>query len=326
MSMGNGMEATDERDRIFALVGLACDADRLGLRPDYSIEGCAPLFTNVARALIRENGRLDVLLWSQFPKASYPRLKTPLPSWVPDWRPGLAPSYVPEAANCADRCVPFSASKGSSPIFEDATDKRILGLKGLKVCTIEKVGDECKKDGGVTALAQPLNAIAAFCDESAALNHGIYASPMRRKEAAWRVPIGDLYRLPTAKYVRVDSSTHPVDDQHAAALTLSKIWAGKEAPEFDADTLDKGVDYLQLMSVMKGKAPFLSRRGYVGMGPPKMAAGDVIVIFSGAHIPHILRRSVNRNNHWEYVGEAYCDGVMDGEAWDESKRVTFFLV
>ena len=60
------------------------------------------------------------------------------------------------------------------------------------------------------------------------------------------------------------------------------------------------------------------------MGPKSMLSGDVVVIFAGAYIAHVLRRGIDR--YWEYVGEAYCDGVMDGEVWDQRKLETFYLV
>ncbi|KAL2137335.1 hypothetical protein VTI74DRAFT_3275 [Chaetomium olivicolor] len=201
MYEGNKMDATDERDRIFALLALACDADKLGLKPDYSVDDCGPLFVRVARALIQTTGRLEVLSCSQFPKASYHRLTTPLPICAADWR------------------------------------------SDLHICAIETIS----------------------------------------------------------------------------------FWAGMVSPEPDCETIQKGVHYTLEMDEMDHKAPFMSKKGYVGLGPPKMMPGDMIVIFAGAHIPYVLRPSVDRDKHWEYVGEAYCDGVMDGEVWDESKLETFYL-
>jgi len=75
---------------------------------------------------------------------------------------------------------------------------------------------------------------------------------------------------------------------------------------------------------MTGKRPFLTRNGYVGMGPGPMEPGDVVVVFAGDHLPRVIRKS--RDRFWDYVGEAYCDGIMDGEAWDESKLEPFYLI
>ncbi|KAI1747605.1 heterokaryon incompatibility protein-domain-containing protein [Xylaria castorea] len=73
-----------------------------------------------------------------------------------------------------------------------------------------------------------------------------------------------------------------------------------------------------------GRRLLLTDTGYVGLGPCYSKLGDVIVIIPGGSVPHILRpqtSSKSRNRGlgnqnmawWSYVGEAYCDGVMDGE-------------
>ncbi len=63
---------------------------------------------------------------------------------------------------------------------------------------------------------------------------------------------------------------------------------------------------------------------YVGMGPGPMQPGDTVVVFAGDHIPHVIRKDVDE--FWDYIGEAYCDGIMDGEAWDESNLRPFYLI
>ena len=57
---------------------------------------------------------------------------------------------------------------------------------------------------------------------------------------------------------------------------------------------------------------------------------DGIVIFRGGTTPHILRKLYNGGNQeekYEYLGEAYCDGFMDGEILqDETKREEMFVL
>jgi hypothetical protein len=74
----------------------------------------------------------------------------------------------------------------------------------------------------------------------------------------------------------------------------------------------------------KGRRLFVTDTGYVGLGPSQMEIGDDIVIIPGGSVPHVLKhqgasdltapgRSSQAMSTWSYVGEAYCDGVMDGE-------------
>ncbi|KAJ8131733.1 hypothetical protein O1611_g1889 [Lasiodiplodia mahajangana] len=60
-----------------------------------------------------------------------------------------------------------------------------------------------------------------------------------------------------------------------------------------------------------GRKLFLTDTGYVGLGPSHAGVGDAIAVIPGSSVPHILR-PLNVSS-WTYVGEAYCDGIMDGE-------------
>ena len=57
---------------------------------------------------------------------------------------------------------------------------------------------------------------------------------------------------------------------------------------------------------------WLSDTGFVGLGPPAMLEGDVVVVFRGSPVANVLRRIGDRGR-WVLVGEAYVHGVMDGE-------------
>ena len=78
------------------------------------------------------------------------------------------------------------------------------------------------------------------------------------------------------------------------------------------------------MLSMGGKRPFRTREGYVGLGPVATRVGDLVVVFAGAGIPHVIRP--RGRDRFEFLGDAYCDGPMDGEVWDEARLVTFLLV
>lgn len=80
-----------------------------------------------------------------------------------------------------------------------------------------------------------------------------------------------------------------------------------------------------------GRKLYRTGTGYVGIGPPEMKPGDAVAVFRGGSTPHLLRRvahqdSRKNNDLWEYVGEAYCDGIMNGEALTEDTERRFALV
>lgn len=62
----------------------------------------------------------------------------------------------------------------------------------------------------------------------------------------------------------------------------------------------------------KGRRLYRTETGYLGLGPARMRPGDSLAVFHGGTVPHVLRRV--GDGPWEYLGEAYCDGIMHGEA------------
>jgi hypothetical protein len=68
-----------------------------------------------------------------------------------------------------------------------------------------------------------------------------------------------------------------------------------------------------------GRRCYVTRTGLVGCGPKTMRKGDLVVVALGAAVPYILRpvlpSATNgfRRDLFQYVGEAYCHGIMNGE-------------
>lgn len=56
-----------------------------------------------------------------------------------------------------------------------------------------------------------------------------------------------------------------------------------------------------------------------------MQVGDTICILFGANFPYVLRRSEDGGSY-TFVGEAYCDGIMDGEFMETDPREEFFNI
>ena len=81
--------------------------------------------------------------------------------------------------------------------------------------------------------------------------------------------------------------------------------------------LDLG-DYLfQLQDIARARRPFCTSEGTLGIGPSTMAPGDLLYVLVGANVPHILRS--DDHGRLQIVGEAYANGIMDGEVLEDSK-------
>jgi Heterokaryon incompatibility protein (HET) len=66
--------------------------------------------------------------------------------------------------------------------------------------------------------------------------------------------------------------------------------------------------------VTGGRTFFLTKKGYMGMGPSSMAPGDRIFTLLGGDVPFMLRATAAPE--YNLVGEVYVHGIMDGELWN----------
>jgi hypothetical protein len=71
------------------------------------------------------------------------------------------------------------------------------------------------------------------------------------------------------------------------------------------------------MSWQQFRRPFLSTKGYVGLCPDHGEVGDVVVLFSGAKFPYVLRQT--GEGIFMLIGEAYVHGIMYGEYVDRGE-------
>lgn len=64
-----------------------------------------------------------------------------------------------------------------------------------------------------------------------------------------------------------------------------------------------------------GRRAFITSNGHLGIGPAILEEGDVVVIICGTEVPMLLRRC--GGGVYKLIGEAYIDGIMDGEAMED---------
>jgi len=330
----SGTQATNKQDRIFGLLALADDAERLGISADYSGTDIVALFSHVAAAIIMDSGCLDILSFAYNPK-DVPGL----PSWVPDWRPCLRGSYFCKGEH--ERSL-FSAS-GRMKATTLRTSGQVLTLEAI---CIDVVGEVCSSEVGRDdgQYENPLSRLAKFnrlVTLSGEKNRPIYTNPGRREEACWRIPIGDLEYLDgTSEFMRRASSD--------AKRWYSELieYLRRKAPDDVFETIappnwtnpsraddkikplagQETSNYMLCMAKMQDMKPFLTEEGYIGMGPPTLSPGDVIMVLIGADVPFALRPVEGVSNRFSLVGKAYCDGIMDGEMMQGNTPTEISLV
>ena len=106
-------------------------------------------------------------------------------------------------------------------------------------------------------------------------------------------------------------STRDVRSSNKTRFPLHYQWARSKHAEDSPPTevLDELARFIG--AYMGQRALFLSKRGYLGIGPETMQSGDIVCVFLGGDTPFILRPK--DTGEYTFIGEAYVDGIMDGE-------------
>ena len=334
---------TDKRDWIYGLTALTNDVEQLNIAPDYS-PSCdvISVYCQFARKMLA-GGNFEVLRYSRYPKS----FKSNFPSWVPGWDSLPMPSF--DYRDDKDK-VPaqgelgylYHAGGGSTISIFDMNKERSLGLGGWIVDEIEELGTPWLGraiDAGNVACdlgtISYLTSVRHLCLLSATRNHPIYPSAQRRSEAIWRVPIADLVNVMIVGAGRYNARATPKCEEG-----FNFVWAYEQLAQQRAlSSLDDisavlsqmlsresengAQQYRMAMSNVKKMRPFMTRLGYVGLGPRFIKDGDKVVVFKGAATPFIVRP---RDEGYSLLGEAYCDGIMDGEIVGQRQEETIVLV
>jgi hypothetical protein len=78
------------------------------------------------------------------------------------------------------------------------------------------------------------------------------------------------------------------------------------------DPLDAAKFCGEIDAKARGRKPFVTKKGHLGLGFDHLEPGDAVAVLIGCQVPFVLRKSVG--GRYKIVGEAYVDGIMDGEA------------
>ncbi|KAK0651147.1 heterokaryon incompatibility protein-domain-containing protein [Cercophora newfieldiana] len=315
---------TDPRDRIYGILGIATDKTP----PDFVVDTTRrweDVFVDAMRHIImsadEESGDpgdgINALSLVAFPKTN----GASLPSWVPDLT-----SLGPESSLAWHTTILSSAPyHAGGPFIRHglrSSDPRVLPCRGIVVDRITKVGPAWEADPTTgershAAGLVPLSAMSELAAESKFIvisdpdsKHPFRNDPERLSEAEWRVPV--LNR----EFVANMSASRRATTRSKTGHEMVKRY--RASSEFGT--------YRVLLDAFRDRRSFLGAKGFVGVGPLGMQVGDLVCILYGASFPYILRESKGASGRQQLVGEAYCDGVMDGEALGMGLAEVAFLL
>lgn len=320
-------QATDPRDKIFALMGLISprfgDSDER-LAPDYAVP-YEYIYMRTVRFLITATGNLDVLSYcdapydttnisnlisdSMFNKSVSPLLDSDaLPSWVPDWSRTATASplhlrnsvsvQMDRQMSVADDSPIYKTSGNTRPFLRQSTDENALILRGI---LFDKVKDCSGKSGHLSHEGNrgPIYDCLTLVKSSKVRR---YKSENDRSRAFLRTLVADFVhgKRATESDVRALDDWTMLKEDHLGVEELS-------------DPMKLTANVVEAVSAARnGRQFFMSEKGYMGLAPITTRAGDAVCILFGGQVPFILRERDDFGH--SMIGECYVHGIMDGEA------------
>ncbi len=312
LSVFRECQASDLRDKIFALVGIADGQTIAACTPDYS-KDVSEIYRNLASHLIIAERNPDVLTFCVAPPKAQ---SLSLPSWTPDWsRPQKktpSPYIRPDA---------YKASAGTS--FKGRIDFNTLSLDGVLLNNIVTLGRAPYP--WIDKLASRKMIRKEFIEQGEE-SFQIFKQSCNYAQsdltAYVRTLVADVYR-----------AKHRLERQQLLTLCATHRWSvSMNAPNsefaFSWDEISttrdgsfgQPVEWQDMRDLLHARgSAALCRRfclfddGRVGWVPESADLGDRIAIFLGGTVPILLRPS---GNDYVVLGEAYVDEMMDGQAFE----------
>ncbi|KAM7208243.1 Heterokaryon incompatibility protein (HET) domain containing protein [Naviculisporaceae sp. PSN 640] len=304
-------EATDPRDKIFALLGFT---PSIGIIPDYE-QTPEQIFESLVRKSIQDTGCLMLPFCGRKPK------RLPLPSWVPDFSLSLPPDAY--NMNCpmgffgADGNNWQNVGVPTAMCTLDDDDKpgelRIRGFSYDKPLVLGPTWQAESKDRQ-WKFFKIIEQYTKLLDETDKIHFPELHKTFYRNECFWRTLIwnanaADRYPAPAnfgAYLSELLASNEALVNMSLPAHRVREderiIPAGKASAYYEA-----------FVSQGLNRRFFITEKGHLGSGPPEMQLGDVICVAFGFKTPVILRE-LEEDSKYELVGHAYVHGIMHGEA------------
>ena len=285
---GDLLKATDTRDKIYGLLGLASDSKKLGILPKYG-KSATEVYAYVARAMIAD-GHTTILAWCQQPTGV-----KQFPSWVPDFSSHIREPCGEDHQVGALFCVSGSTALSQISISQGA-DRYLLRLLGTKIDTIAELGTawEPLVDSPFNrAHAQHLlNEVETFCNRSLLLS-----TPEQASDAKMGIPCADQAGFGAAR----SRASNSIREEYEL-LRLHETYTSQRVVNHH---------YQVAMGFQHHRKPLFSAEGYVGLVPAVAEIGDIIIIIFGATVPFVVREL--DGGKVQLIGEAFVYGIMDGE-------------
>lgn len=303
-------KATQERDKLFALLGLASDCHGKAFDPDYESTIDA-IVRRYANEFVQRGYAMD-LLYRAGASKSYPFC-----SWIPFWTRENFPKTISSWRGVSGNFC--AGGRGHPHAHLDPINAYTLVVRGFLFDTIIQISDTKTDKSDIISF---VNSIHASIDSIKR-----YPTGESRQELKLKLPIGSAGRpyLESTKgfvpqQIMAVAESKREDWLSELEHKISSISSIQEMMNFlkkPQDARDVVWKYWQTAAAFASRISngtfCVTKMGYVGLVPGDGQVGDKVCIFSGGAVPFVLRKESSKERY-RLIGEGYIHGLMYGEA------------
>ena len=298
-------DATLERDKLFALLGLASDAENEIFDPDYS-SPLEVIIRRYANEFVCRGNTIDLLYRAGTSKAYE------FCSWIPKWtgrEPCRTISTWPGAKGM------FSAG-GLSPTKAKLDKKQRLEVIGAQVDVVAELLPTTTNEQDIISVVNVIHELINRINN--------YPTGETREELKLKIPIGNAMTPCADDTGTLEMSIIPANDTNQTfnwAEVYTAISSVQDMVDFlktPRGTREKGWKYRTTAAAFAKRLSngrfCTTRKGYIGFVPYDAKLGDEICVVHGAVVPFVLRKLTESGKAYKLIGESYIHGIMYGEA------------
>lgn len=291
-----GRSATDPRDKVFALLNVACDVGDSDLKADYS-KSHAEVYALTTKWLMRRTRSLAFL--SLVEKKDKPDLI----SWVPDFRYKDHMNFLHQPAQIwRGHNRIYNASGSTKPTITNDESLFQLTVRGIHVGTII---DQTEPPGNmlnnIALGARVLDGGAWEVFASKCALDGIYVPTGESIGFAYRRL--RIFDKNSGEGNRRSRKSPPTEIEPPKPETLSYNGSNIFGPS--------GGTAMAILRSTSRKRLFRTDTGYLGLAHRSCQIGDQVYVLMGGDMPYVLRSL--GGNFYGFGGESHVHGIMDGE-------------
>jgi hypothetical protein len=297
-------EASVPKDRVFALLGIADEADEAkhlinALRLGYSMS-TTETFLTTTRFLIKHHQSLEVLKMVEYlPSFSIGRL-----SWVPRWnvkefsRSRILSDMKDETSYRATNDILVQVEES-----EDATELSVHGQRLGRVTYVSKIMSRYRLKYGEQAESMQIFDLWTDFQKNVQSRYGMASYPtgedLRRVFCMTIIAGLDEHGKPAGeefwKHFLYQYAVEMEDNTGGHNIEQRGYWhAGFQDLQLHLliDQIKGGTRAAFLAAFQRAsehRKLFLTANGYLGLGPAAMEVGDQVCVLFGANVPYVYR-------------------------------------